>query len=328
MVDAPEVVVTWHRVECGDAAGIGDALAALYFANRTRPAPRLGAVAGRFRIDGAEIDGLRAHRIRSGIPHTVEVADSGDQLLAVTVESGCLTSTVGGCEQRHGAGAIVLVPQGSAFAVASAEVTLDLIGLPMARVRRAVGDQYGPAACAGFRFTGGRPVTAAAARYWHNLAVAVHQELLHPDTALARPRLTEQAVTTLATAAIEVFAHTAGPVLHGEPVRAEPTAIERAVEYLHAHPAGPISIDRLAEAAGVTARALQYGFRTRYGTTPTDYHRRVRLEHAHRELLTADPAGGATVAAIASRWGFTNPGRFALRYRQLYGYAPSTTLHS
>ena len=51
-----------------------------------------------------------------------------------------------------------------------------------------------------------------------------------------------------------------------------------------------------------------------------------RLAAAHQDLLDADPAGGASVAEIAHRWGFAHLARFAERYRQAYGEKPSETL--
>ena len=81
-------------------------------------------------------------------------------------------------------------------------------------------------------------------------------------------------------------------------------------------------------AAGTSARALQYGFRRHLGTTPLRYLGRVRLERARRELQRADPTRGDTVAAIATRWGFANPGRFATAYRAAYGVLPGQTLRN
>jgi len=37
---------------------------------------------------------------------------------------------------------------------------------------------------------------------------------------------------------------------------------------------------------------------------------------------------GDTVAAIAARWGFAHPGRFAAAYQQQYGTTPATTLRT
>ncbi|WP_320775967.1 helix-turn-helix domain-containing protein, partial [Streptomyces sp. CRN 30] len=46
--------------------------------------------------------------------------------------------------------------------------------------------------------------------------------------------------------------------------------------------------------------------------------RRVRLARARRDLLLADPTT-QTVTAVACRWGFAHPGRFAAGYRTAYG---------
>jgi AraC-like DNA-binding protein len=81
-------------------------------------------------------------------------------------------------------------------------------------------------------------------------------------------------------------------------------------------------------AAGVTARALQYAFRRHYGTTPTGYLRQVRLDRAHQELRTADPAAGLTVQAVARRWGWSDSSKFTAAYQQQYGQLPSRTLRS
>ena len=56
------------------------------------------------------------------------------------------------------------------------------------------------------------------------------------------------------------------------------------------------------------------------------YLRQVRLDRAHQDLLAADPTAGITVAAIARRWGFSRPDRFAAAYRTAYGRPPRHTL--
>ena len=93
-------------------------------------------------------------------------------------------------------------------------------------------------------------------------------------------------------------------------------------------PGGRWPCPRSRRRAGTGARALQYAFRRHHGTTPLGSLRRVRLEHAHRELQAADPTRGATVAAIAARWGFARADRFATAYRETFGVLPRDTLRS
>lgn len=96
------------------------------------------------------------------------------------------------------------------------------------------------------------------------------------------------------------------------------------MDLLEAGPGLPWTVGELARRVGVSTRALQYGFAAQTGTSPMAYLRRVRLQRADADLRAADGADG--VARIASRWGFTNFGRFAAAYRARYGHAPSQTL--
>jgi transcriptional regulator GlxA family with amidase domain len=89
--------------------------------------------------------------------------------------------------------------------------------------------------------------------------------------------------------------------------------------------AGPVTVQDLTVAVGVSQRTLEYAFRDIMDTTPASYLRLYRLNAAHRELVRADQ-GETTVTAIAQQWGFTHPGRFSGAYRQLFGEAPSRTL--
>lgn len=58
------------------------------------------------------------------------------------------------------------------------------------------------------------------------------------------------------------------------------------------------------------------------------YLRRVRLDHAHEDLVRADPSDGTTVTSVGYRWGFSSSSRFAQHYRAAYGIAPSDTLRN
>lgn len=108
----------------------------------------------------------------------------------------------------------------------------------------------------------------------------------------------------------------------------EPAALRRAVEYIEAHAGEDVTLDEIARAARVGPRALQLAFNRHRGGSPMAYLRQVRLARAHRDLETADPTRGDTVAAIAATWGFANPGRFATMYRAAYGISPSRTLRA
>lgn len=112
--------------------------------------------------------------------------------------------------------------------------------------------------------------------------------------------------------------------LRSEPAAA-PRAVRRAKDLIEDHAAEALTVEDVAEAVGLSVRALQKGFQQHLNTTPTAYLRDIRLARTHAELSTADPAS-RTVTDVALRWGFLHLGRFSVEYRRRYGETPSQTL--
>jgi AraC-like DNA-binding protein len=103
-----------------------------------------------------------------------------------------------------------------------------------------------------------------------------------------------------------------------------PRDLRRAIDYMHANLAEPITISDIAEGAGIAGRTLFQYFRHFKGTSPMRYLREQRFEKVRDELQRAEPKEG--VATIAARWGFAHLGRFAMEYRRRFGETPSQTL--
>lgn len=99
-----------------------------------------------------------------------------------------------------------------------------------------------------------------------------------------------------------------------------PASVRRALAYIDDNAHLPITIDDVAAAAYMSTRGLQYAFRRALDMTPAEALRRARLDGAHRDLLAGN---GASVAAVARRWGFTNSSRFAAAYREAYATPPT-----
>jgi AraC-like DNA-binding protein len=88
-----------------------------------------------------------------------------------------------------------------------------------------------------------------------------------------------------------------------------------------------VTASDIAQAVGLSVRALDEGFRRHVGSSPMAYLREVRMARAHLELVASDP-DMTTATLIACTWGFGNYGRFALAYRRRYGCTPRETLRS
>lgn len=176
--------------------------------------------------------------------------------------------------------------------------------------------------------TGHRPVSPTAGAHLGACVGYLRERVVADPSMRDSPLVASTAAMHLAAVVLNTFPSNA----HLEPTAADrtgakATALRRAIAYIDESAHLDISIGDIAKHVSMTPRGVQYLFRRELDCTPMEYVRRVRLEHAHVELLGADP-DTASVAAIATRWGFAHKGRFARHYRQTYGMSPHQTLSS
>ena len=111
---------------------------------------------------------------------------------------------------------------------------------------------------------------------------------------------------------------------------AEPTPapaskdVKRVLDYIHAHLHEPITLPELVAISGVAGRSLHAHFRRFTGKSPLVYVTEQRLARARGDLMQAKQ--NETVTEIATRWGFSQLGRFSGVYRKTYGESPVETL--
>jgi AraC-like DNA-binding protein len=272
-----------------------------------------------------------AGRVASDVmTHSMSTRVACEPSLHLTVgclAGGFMTVCAGREEQRFGPGEVLLYPYGTEFEARWSGMDQGVLRLDFGNVAQLAAQTTGTDAVA-FRFLGMRAVSPAMGQYWRSVAALVHRELAPRQFTTIHPLVLAQTETTLATAALTVFPNTTLTTAFGVPVgRVGPVALRRAVAYIDSHAGEAITLLDIAASAGVGVRALRHAFAHHHDTTPMGYLRRVRLDRAHRELQATDP-GGDTVAQIARRWGFANPGRFAAFYRRTYGANPRYTLRA
>jgi AraC-like DNA-binding protein len=170
-----------------------------------------------------------------------------------------------------------------------------------------------------------RPITPAAGRHWSQTIQYVRG--LVPNGLLATAPLARRELGWLVNSA--VLACFPNSTLDAEiPTYAgdTPQPLRRALVFIDENAADPITLNEIAGVARLSPRGLQAAFRRHLKTTPLGYLRSIRLERAHRDLQGAEPGDGASVAALAAKWGFIHLGRFATEYRRRFGVYPSQTL--
>ena len=96
-------------------------------------------------------------------------------------------------------------------------------------------------------------------------------------------------------------------------------------EVLAEHLSRPLHMPELCGLIVVSDRTLRSCCAEFLGMTPIQYVLLRRLEEVRRALRDADP-DIVSVEEVAHRFGFTELGRVAGRYRATFGETPSTTL--
>ncbi|WP_433300407.1 helix-turn-helix transcriptional regulator [Actinoplanes sp. CA-030573] len=282
----------------------------------------------RFAVHSSQVPVIAGDRIRSTLDYT-QTTDPFDYLLFFVVHAGevAITTPAEG-EITLAPGAAAACPVGVPVGFAMHDINLSVLRLPTQRLDQVAEDAF-DILPGQLHLDAVQPVSAAMHRYWRAVVHLTNGALMDDPSPMASPLVADEMTRNVAIAALHTFPNTTmtEPTRH-DPGRVAPAALRRAIAYIDAHAERPLRLSEIATAAGTSARALQYAFRTHYDTTPMGYVRRVRLEHARRDLQIADPRQGATVKAIAARWGFTEPDRFTAAYRDVFGTLPSHTLRT
>lgn len=141
---------------------------------------------------------------------------------------------------------------------------------------------------------------------------ALHRALLGGASALRRDELLAAAITSMVRrAAIRPGPRAVRTAAAGA------SAADRARQLLHDFPAGDFSVGQLAAAAGCSRFALHRAFTARYGMTPGDYQRQLRLRTARRLI-----AQGSSISAAAAQAGFADQSHLTRWFGRYYGITP------
>lgn len=175
-------------------------------------------------------------------------------------------------------------------------------------------------------FAFGAAVSPVASAHWLRTVDLVRRVALANARSTDSALLADELSLLVTEAALVCFANPTLRAPDQAPKPAGPASLRKAVAFIETHLDQPLSLADIAAAARVSPRALAQTFRRHLDTSPMAYVRRARLDRAHHDLTAADLRDGATVTAIAARWGFYDLARFGVTYRKAYGRPPSHTL--
>lgn len=231
---------------------------------------------------------------------------AGCQTLAAVPGRGLVLNT-GLCESAE-------------FARGSVHMTFTLPGEEVARILQAAFERHVTqrlAIAAAFDLATADGATIAA------MLAAMEAGLAGQAPLAAAPRAARLLRDSLVMLVLARFPHPYAAWFEAPVAAPAPWQIRRAMAFIDAHGAGPLTVQEVADAVGIGLRSLQEGFRKHRQVSPHDYIKQARLAGARNELL--DPASTRSIEAIARHWGFVNRGHFALDYRTAFGEQPSET---
>ena len=99
-------------------------------------------------------------------------------------------------------------------------------------------------------------------------------------------------------------------------------AVRQSLDYIERNLSEPVTMGSIAAHVGVSVRSIQQGFNDELGQSPMAYLRERRLERVREELTDVVAGDGATVTAIAERWGVPPPRQFRGALSQALGRVP------
>lgn len=158
----------------------------------------------------------------------------------------------------------------------------------------------------------------------HGVTLHDHVQIADCDVPQFRSRLTRELrhpddLSGLIFPAIftEILAHAARKRRWEEPRPA--LWLRKARELLHDRMLEPLRLREIADAVEVDPGQLSRAFRQSFGASPGEYLRRLRVEHAAREIeQTTKP-----IAEIAAGSGFSDQAHLSRVFKQYRGISPS-----
>lgn len=242
------------------------------------------------------------------------------------LQSGQFESTHRGSTQRAGRGTVaVYQPEGRTTARWTAGTRMLGVKLDRSAVDDALSDALGRQVTSQVDVAPVISTATPVGRGWVSMLLLFYEQVARPDSLFTQPLVGLPFADSLIRGFLLAVDHPDRDAVAADGPRPAPRTIRTALEIIDAEAHLPLTVSELAARTHVSVRSLQEGFRSHLDASPMEYVRRVRLRRAHQMLLDSDPSS-ATVASVAYRWGFTNPGRFATAHLERYDESPAETL--
>ncbi len=294
------------------------AVARAYFPHDLK---RLGRASADGIVRTLDLGPLTLGRIRWGTDVSLECDYSQDAYEVNIVLEGTMSWERDGREWTAGPGEAAVFLPGKSSTITRWEADATVLGI---KVDRAVLHRHLAVDMASFA-----PLedTAPAlldlrsdeGRSWVTYIRSSADQIISHPAATSLPAFRESLVASITAPMAAFLAPATGATPPG------PYMVRRVRDAVERDPGRRWSVDDMAAVSGVGRRRLQQAFRDYVNATPTEWLLRVRLDQAHRLLVSS--RGETRVYDVAYACGFNHLGRFAKDFRTRFGYAPSEAAH-
>lgn len=103
-------------------------------------------------------------------------------------------------------------------------------------------------------------------------------------------------------------------------------AVINICDHIRDHVGTPLTIPKMEALTGMTGRALNYAFHSRFNCSPQEWQRNYLLDAARERLLSKSDT--RSVKSIAFDHGFSSSSSFTAHYKKRFGELPRDTMNS
>jgi len=273
----------------------------------------------------ARIGDIALNAMYYGTDVRVEAPESESGYLFMLTLDGHAEAEQGGASAHISSGTVyVFNPTRNMNISLSADNRQLVIRLPRSNVERFLTNELSRSLAAPLEFETRPFCLSSDVPGLHTFVQSMCHDLDQTNPGYEQCSVTRHVESMLLSLCLSSIPHNYSDIYNNVGSSVAPYFVRRAEEFMRSNIEETITLQDMANAAGISVRSLQNGFRNFRGTTPMAYLRDLRLDHAREELLKSSRTN-RSVTDIATAFGFMHLSKFAKYYKIRFGEAPSET---
>ena len=277
-----------------------------------------------FRLSHSKLSSILLSQIEYGTEARIEYKDIGDYYTLSLPICGTqelrLGDQVTASDSCHG---IIISPSKQVCLDMSSDCKKRLVQISRSAVENKLTTLLGRAVTQPVVFSTAMDANSGTGACWWRAIKHLEVEQGYAQSLYTAGPFLEQMEQMLISGLLYGQPHNYSEYLHRNENPDEPQHLHRAEVFMQASALDSISIEQIAQAAGVSRRTLYYSFKRFRCCTPIAYLRSIRMTGAREDLQNG--SCDLDINDIAVKWGFTQ-WKFFTYYNNRFGETPLETL--